>query len=99
MSPLLFQQLLRLYPAVARLAYTAKLAKGKKGAKGANVEVGKVDEFLELDGWRYGDLPVLLEERRRDGKGKEGAAWRLEKSELEKLVGWKLWVCFFFAGP
>jgi hypothetical protein len=92
-TPLLFQRLLKLYPAVMRLAYTAKLEK-KKGAK-----VGEVDEFLELDEWRYKGLPGLLEERRRNGrwagktKGKgDGYEWALEFGELEKLVGWKLWV-------
>ncbi|KAJ5363136.1 hypothetical protein N7541_003980 [Penicillium brevicompactum] len=46
----------------------------------------QTDKFLELDRWRYEDLPKIVHERKNSGK--EGAY--LLKEELVSLMDWKM---------
>lgn len=46
---------------------------------------GLLNEVLDLDRQRYSELPLCVQERKRD----RGEAW-LEKRELESLMQWKL---------
>lgn len=59
----------------------------------------QTDRFLELDRWRYKDLPKLItgrkaheaqDERREIGGG------HLLKEELVGIMDWKMWVTVFF---
>lgn len=61
----------------------------------------QTDKFLELDRWRYKDLPKLVTERKAHGANdevSEAGGAHLLKEELVGIMDWKMWVAVFFGG-